>query len=462
MALPPVVFIPGFPASALIDRTTGEVLFPPPWWQTLPLLPYKKKLIARLATDRDGIVAGDPILKVTGLAKQAASLYDNLARLGYDTSSSATANFRAVGWDWRKGIDDVATQTSIAAAIDSFAEKVVVVMHSTGGLALRAFLEANPRYAEKIARIVAFAVPWAGTLDAFRALSKGSSERFLFLIGFSAREVRQVASRCQAAYDLCPPDPTETDMTSVSGDPIRMFLRNDVPAGPLVSPSEWTSDPAMQRLAANAHARFGTRSKNIVLDGYATPPIVNICGWGGLTLDSCTLADGQLRFRESSEKTGDSTVPFVSSSWLRDDGDRVKAFYVPVGAYEHNAIPEPHPRIWDAPPVISLLSSLFGFAQAKPFLAAAVDPDDNFPSRDPVRIRVSAADANGRALPSARIILRLPPANPTFALPPGRRRLDIDLARAGLPNNANGFARIEVEATWSGGSARTAIAIRVA
>ena len=459
MALQPIIFIPGFPASELVDASTGKTLFPPIWWQTLPLIGSKKKLIQRLITDQTGVVAGDPILSVAGLAKQAASLYASLKSLGYDTSSASTPNFRAVGWDWRKGVDGSVTQTAIAKAIDAFGQNVVMIVHSTGGLVFRAFVEKNPSYAAKIDRVIAFAVPWVGTLDAFEALTIGVSEKFIGVIGFGAGEVRQISSTCQAAYDLCPPDPAETDMTAADGSPIALFVKvpSGVAAGPLVAPAEWTSDPAMQMLASNARTRFGARARSIT----SAPPIVNICGWGLATIDRCTLTSGKLAFSASAEKSGDTTVPFVSSSWLTEDGNRVKAFHVPIGAYERSAVPDPHPRIWDSPPVVELLKSFLGLAPPGPFLAAAVDNDDNFPSVDPVRIRVSAADANGVALPAARVTLRLPPTNPSFNLGPGQRRLEIKLGRQGLPNNANGNARIEVDLDWNGGSAKTAIAIRV-
>ena len=204
----------------------------------------------------------------------------------------------------------------------------------------------------------------------------------------------------------------------------------------------------MQALAANAHARLGKRSRSIA----GAPPIVNICGWGASTITSCALTNGQLTFRE--DKGGDGTVPFASASWIAAD----QTIYVPVGAYEENAIPQLHPHIWDSPPVFGLLASILGTAAAQPFIAAAVDGDDNFPNVDPVRIRIAALDANGAALPNARVTLRLPPDNPSW---PIDQRLEIQLGRAGLPNNANGNARIEVDVAWDGGSAKTAIAIRV-
>lgn len=330
-------------------------------------------------------------------------------------------------------------QAAIRNAIDAFGRATLVV-HSTGGLVFRAFIEANPSYAAKIDQVIAFAVPWAGTLDAFEALTHGVSERFLGVIGFDAHEVQQMTSTCQAAYDLCPPDPAETDMSGVA-----MFLKNGVVVGPLVAPQDWTGDAAMQALAQNARARLGVRSRNIA----NALPIVNICGWGASTIDSCTLANGQLTFHI--EKSGDGTVPLVSSSWLNVP----KTFFVPVGAYERNAIPQAHPHIWDSPPVLPLLDSLIGTRQPGPFIAAAVDSDDNFPSVDPVRIRIAASDSDGAELPDASVLL----LGQTFAI---SRRLEIKLPRAGLPNNANGFARLEVQVRWNGGSAKTAVAIRVA
>ena len=344
----------------------------------------------RLIEDRDGLVAGGPILSVAGLAKQAASLYDNLEKLGY---SEANGNLVPVGWDWRKSIDDVLVQSALARALDECG-RATIVAHSTGGLVFRAFLEANPAYAAKIDRLIAFAVPWNGTLDAMAALEGQVSLQIAGIFGFNAPEVQQIVKTCKAAYELLPP----------------------------ATPAPKTIDGA--------------------------PPIVNVCGWGAETIDAYSVDNGSVTFMRS--KSGDGTVPFASSSWL----DAPREYYVPIGAYEVNAIPEKHPHIWDSPPVMNLLDQLVGTAAPKPFVAAAVDSDDNFPGVDPVRVRIAAHDENGGALPDARVSL-LSQSWPIV------KRLDIDVPRAGLTNNANGFARVPITVDWTGGSAKTAIAVRM-
>ena len=101
----PVLFIPGFPGSELRDSTTKATVFPP----TLPTLidPAKKNaLIQRLIKVPGDLEAGPPIRDILGVAKQAQSLYDILSgKFKYDTSN-LSADFSAIGWDWRRSIAD--------------------------------------------------------------------------------------------------------------------------------------------------------------------------------------------------------------------------------------------------------------------------------------------------------------------------------------------------------------------
>lgn len=92
-------------------------------------------------------MAGEPIRGVLGIAKQAQSLYDVLREYGYTAADGSL--LAPLGWDWRKALDDATVQADLAGAIERLAQqhgrKVVVIIHSTGGLVLRALLEAKPR-----------------------------------------------------------------------------------------------------------------------------------------------------------------------------------------------------------------------------------------------------------------------------------------------------------------------------
>src|SRR5436305_3589705 len=102
MARKPVLFIPGFPASELIQTSTDRIIFPPSTGDLLD--PQRRQEIVDLLVGPDDppgdVVAGEPIRDLLGIAKQAQSLYDILRnRYGYTTSSGD--NFRPLGWDWR-------------------------------------------------------------------------------------------------------------------------------------------------------------------------------------------------------------------------------------------------------------------------------------------------------------------------------------------------------------------------
>ena len=138
----PILFVPGFPASELRDGS-GRTVFPPSL-STLVDAAKKRALIQRLLAIPGDLVAGPPIRDVLGIAKQAQSLYDLLGgKFGYDTSQ-LSEDFAAIGWDWRKSIADQRVIDSIAAAVDRLGGGIVAIIHSTGGLVFRAFLEARP------------------------------------------------------------------------------------------------------------------------------------------------------------------------------------------------------------------------------------------------------------------------------------------------------------------------------
>lgn len=460
MPLKPVVFIPGFPASELRQQSRRRTIFPPGLTDLLDR--EKKKELVRLLVGPDDppgdIVAGEPIRGVMEIAKQAQSLYDILRQhFGYTLQGGD--DLAPVGWDWRLAVDHPKVQDDVVQAIDRLSQanggrKVVVIIHSTGGLVFRALLEQRPEVAARIDQVLAFGIPWAGTLKAL--LYAGQGEPFGLVIagqriaGFSKTEVRELMSHCQAAYDLFPPDPAKTDMRGTDGKALNLFLAGNRQAGPLVDlgwiPASSTKD-YMRELAGRADQRLGTRSSEIRLPGgVATPPITNVVGWGVETDTRCTLAaDGKLDFGPPT-KEGDGTVALVSASWLRGAG--VRTFFLPIGVYPTSGIPNPHSRIWDSPPVLDLFQQVLADKAPEPFVCAAADGDQAIDRRSDVTLRLAAADKNGNALPNARA---------TFPGFPGLRavafgntpRKEIVLRRGNLRGNAApDLFRFVVHVTW--------------
>lgn len=462
MSNKPVVFIPGYIGTELRYRPENWTIFPP---APLDLLDSNKKrrLVALLADPKfddptDDVVPVEPIRTILGIAKQAAALYDLLDSLDYDTSGDGP-DFRAVAWDWRKAVDDRVTQAAVAQAIDELSandRKVVVIPHSAGGLVLRKLLESRPELARKIDEVLAFGVPWCGAADALLGLFE--PERVGFgPLSLSSSEVRQVTRHAQATYDLCPLNPATSDLARVN-----LFVENGQPAAPLLRTS-WMDEPFMLPLAAKADQRMGSQQPEITLGGgFAMPPVTNVAGWGAKTIAQCDLnADHTLTFSDSPFQLGDGTVPLASAGWIR--GPRVRTMYVPIGAYPVANLPMRHSRIWDSPPVLQLLREVLQDAAREPFIAASVDANDfQDPGKSTVKLRISAADANGNALPDCVATLRFGAGNnPVVALNTVRK--DVEVTRTHLaPNATADLFRLPIDIRWRGGSTQRVVVFHTA
>lgn len=463
MALKPVVFVPGFPASEIKQKSKNRTIFPPAIKDLTD--DAKKKQLIRLLSGPDeppgDIVAGEPIRGVLGVAKQAQSLYDVLREYGYTTQDGSL--LAPIGWDWRKAVDDATVQADLAGAIERLAQqqgrKVVVIIHSTGGLVLRALLEAKPQLASKIEQILAFGIPWAGALKAVRFLGKGEAFGLIFfgkkLIGLSAAEVKEVMSHCQAGYDLFPPDPKKSKLQGADGKDLNLFVNeSNKQIGPLVETSWIPSGPAkdyMRGMAANADLRLGKRTSTIELPGgVPVPPITNVVGWGAATETACVLtASGNLDFQDST-KEGDGTVALVSASWLRGPG--VRTFFLPIGFFANFIIPERHPRIWDPPPAREIFNQVLKDTEPMPFVCGAIDGDEAVDRSVPFTVRLSASDANGKSLPNVKVTFPTFPGKPKASFGANSVRKEIVLKRDGLtPNVGSNLFRFRADLSWGGG-----------
>lgn len=454
----PVVFVPGLPASELFRETAAdrERVF-------LKLPPDVPRLLGPDdLTVGDDIVAGEPLPRIKigflDLAKFADSLYDLLRGLG-------AIVLERVGWDWRRPVWDERTgqiQDRIGQAVDrAFAAggPVLLICHSTGGLAVRWFLEHAPASTRpKIGAVAAFGVPWVGTLDSFAPLI--GEQGFPFT---SKEDVQRMMGHSWAAFDLLPPDPAATV------DAIYERARLVVGPHPAASGGLAVSSPvaergwidrlvpgaglqtAMDQRRLEAHSRLGTRPPTLTGVG-ALVPVVLFAGWGKETLRQAILgSNGEVTLatridgRDPGMDDGDGTIPRVSAAWLR--GGNVRRFHVPVGRYPDGG-ERPHARLWDNPGAAAALAALLDGQPLPSQAEAAMDWSDYVEtSNDLVTVRCQVSDADGNVPPGARVRLHLgAQATSWVAVDPAfGGRYMVRAARDAVPAFGDEFRRLEVE-----------------
>jgi Lecithin:cholesterol acyltransferase. len=424
----PTIFIPGFPASELHDKTTGERLFPPP-------LGDLANAIAKLSIVPGDVEAGPPILaKIRFLAPAAQTLYDILrGHYGYDNNT-----FIPIGWDWRQSISSDDTVARIEKALKTLSPnkdgKVIAILHSTGGLVFRAFLERAPEYLPCFEQVLTFGVPWCGALDALQAVDQGVPITLGPIPILSDNDSKKVLQKAQAAYDIFP---RCSDMN--------LFQSNGHSTTPIDDQS-WIPPDAghdfMRGLAAKAHKRFPRNFDEL--------PLTNVCGWGGDTLAVCTNVGGTLTFPPPVNDAGDGTVPFISASWLQ--GAKVRTMPLPMGAYGDALIPRYHGQLWEPSVVRQFFNEVLQDAARKPFIAGAADKDQYLAPQGKVRIRIAAVAADGSALSNGTARYRLGPAMQSQSFN-GETRMNIDMPREAFQQQvASNIRRMEIEIHWDGGT----------
>jgi len=410
----PVLFVPGYPGSHILERDTGKKVF-----LNIPGLLHpasKKRILKQLEapddlTALDPLVAGDPIRRLANflffdLAKQAGSLYDILTSLQIHPVK--------FGWDWRRPIYDTEMQDRLKQAVEDEAQRVqgpvTIIAHSTGGLVVRHLLESNKNdagFLGSIERVIAFGVPWAGTLKSLLFLT-GTNGFGPFL---TKPQTKRVVSLTWAAFDLLPPDPDKTTMEDSDGRPLRLAIDG---AGHQVTPLRkrgWfpaSLEDRMDLRADAADSTLGTRTPSLDLGGHALP-VTNVVGWGAETAVRAVMTGppDQLDVAfvndegDNLQGGGDGTVPRVSANWLR--GADVMTYHVPVGR-DHGGKTNPHSTLWRNPGGRNLLRHLLGGLPLAPFVYGAVDAEDALRTSVPnVRVRLVALDADGQPLAGANV-----------------------------------------------------------
>ncbi len=473
----PLVFVPGFPGSAIDDLKAGQELFPD--LGELLSTTARPNLVSRLSgpddlSVDDGVAAGEPIrsvlpllripfLDLAGTFKQAQALYDILAGFGYAGFAKAGGpRFRPVGWDWRRPVDDPAARSAVGAAVRDLhrdtGEPVTILCHSTGGLVVRAVLEHDPTLVPLVERVIALAVPWAGTLQSLPYLLRQQA-----FSPFTTDETQTIVAHSWAAYDLLPPDPApgKSDMTDADG-PLSMFTvagpagqvdASPVTAGAWMARSAVGGDlPAMQARARSADARLGTRQRELQLSGRSLE-VVCMAGFGAQTATTGAM-DAQGNVTLATTDDGDGTVPRRSAAWLAQPGGRT--FYVPIGGRATDLIPRIHIGIWLNEPVQAVLANLLARRPWQPYTCAEVDADDLNSDRPEVRVHVVAQGEDGKPLANAQVEaleLNGTPPKPTLIDPATGRGLMV-VKREDVVITQGGLWRFSVQFHWQDATGR--------
>jgi pimeloyl-ACP methyl ester carboxylesterase len=199
---PPIIFIPGILGSQLVNRTTGESVWPDKKGDDLAL-PISSPV---LAENKDNLVATEiledarvlpffPKVDVYGPLLKNLELYGGYRRgdLTAPPQSGDTDTFYVFTYDWRRDI--VESARALGCAIENLKRRLGrpdlrfdIVTHSMGGLVARYYAMYGERDvlddqrpcpdwsgARNLGRIVMIGVPNGGSMNAFRALLRGYS-----------------------------------------------------------------------------------------------------------------------------------------------------------------------------------------------------------------------------------------------------------------------------------------------
>lgn len=407
-----IIFVPGFPASELVDTIAGKRIFPPSVGDLLDK-EKKKRLLNKLSGPNDQsafdhVVATRPIKSVKILnievSRQAQTLYSLIQEIGYDTSPDST-EFYPIGWDWRKSVYDKDVQHRVESTILELGRQqkksVVLIAHSTGGLVIRALLESKPELVRYIDHLIAFGVPWAGTLSAFKAASVGAAAGALICKITKSESVRFLR-KSHAIYDLMPPDPKKTNLTDSQGRPLNLFMdKKGKETSPLIDLS-WLNgaDVEVKTRSKASDRHLGKRPKTFSATSRILP-ISCVAGYGIKTETQCILREKNDKVVPSFRSTdmGDGVVPFYSATWLA--GENVRTFTLPLG-FSPKLQDQTHNQIWNAEACQLLLKSILYDEELEAFVHASL-----LFKKDHTSLHGIGLDAAGKVLKNAKVAVEL-------------------------------------------------------
>ncbi len=388
-----VIFVPGLPGSELfapgpqggrtkifvrVLRRLGERLL----WKVDPRL-----LGPNVLTDPDPVEAGDPVEKTRILIvdlKQARRLYEILR----GECGLARRQIHKVGWDWRRPAADGRASHELTAAIQAAPVGSVLIVHSTGGLIVRSVLAANRALCNRLSAVVAFGVPWIGTLKSMAILLKRES-----LQAADKNDARRVIAHSWSAIDLLPRRDAGLTVKG-NGQPYDLFDSVDwLPERPL-----WLRTAVKQRLD------HSLRTLGVPSPRWQFPvDLHNVAGFGELTTVAARIALDGVRFNVTPSgadldfeavRQGDGTIPFRSAASAQ--GPRVTNWRIPIGAYRKMG-KKKHASLWANPGAVKMLRHVVGEQALEPLVELALDTSAYSPGTR-IRLRYSLQDARGRPM----------------------------------------------------------------
>jgi hypothetical protein len=307
----PVVIIPGYYGTILIDRGAGNKEV----WLTLGGIFNSGQVLDAInleTGDPDRIVSAGILEEVTIIGNWAPNVYKGL-RLFLGSIGLPPEEVISFGVDWRQ---------TLAFNVDQLRDKIKrigkvnIIAHSHGGLIAREYLRKHG--GELVDNFITLGTPHKGMLKTLQALVEGVD-----IFKWSKSHVMKTARTFPSAYELLPSDAEDG-----------LFLWNGKKADPFTT-NPWADAAIKTKLAQGA---------GVIMNLPRQLPVKTAIIYG-THLDTNAIAEGgsnkkKLKFREL--PIGDGTVPAISASGRGLTSEKaIERYAIPYGIhsqlFEHQA-----------------------------------------------------------------------------------------------------------------------------
>jgi pimeloyl-ACP methyl ester carboxylesterase len=294
----PLVLIPGFMGSELLDAGTRQGVWVYPAWDVLHLTAFLGVLTLQPQPPPDlRMIPGGPLDTIEADGFIHYEVYTRFRRWALAKSDWGLgldpATYYEFGYDWRKGIGEAAAR--LDALLQTIASaRVTLVAHSQGGLVVSKLFQMRPASVGKVAKVVAIGCPFAGLVKTIGMIEEGSGVLTLL---FQGDPVRTLLKSMPGTYELMPSRAATRMFRDGAGAGSTPFA---VPGGTLPAAKY---DAALLQQAGAAVANLPTTFP---------VPLRLIEGFGRATWTAAGVAAGGGIAADPKSFEGDGTCPAVS------------------------------------------------------------------------------------------------------------------------------------------------------